>query len=548
MTPNRADATCLILASVALAVRRPARTRPGPRRPRRCSRRRPAPGCRASAPGGPRATARRRSSRDTTKRRAIARAASTSRAATRAARGRPTRKPSRTSAGVAPRARRGSVASAASTPSPGRRPRRAARAPSRSRGRVQVELAVAAEAREAGVREPVRPDGGRERAAPPRAAGAARGEVGEPRGARPRGGGREAAATTIAGQLERLEQLAADVDGDGEMPIRASTLRRPASSAASMLATALGRTAPPRRGSRPARAASSSSRRGCTARRRRPRPSRARGRRGYPRRRPRCRSGRAGRPRSSAVWTAPAARTDGTGSRAGSSSEAARRTGRRPRCPRGLRRARRRRVGRARPRARRRRSAAGHVASSRRTARCGARERPRTASSSPSRSTTTGRPSRTVSAPRGHAAQERRPAAELHLEVHDRAFALGVDRRVGDLGERLAEVVAGGTRDARPPGERRVVAHAPQRLVRVERHRPHVEAQLLGVQPEQVAQGGGRRGDALGRRGGGSVGGGVGRRHGNQGHCGAFCVGEDLARGVVQVAGGAGPTTSRRRP
>ena len=115
---------------------------------------------------------------------------------------------------------------------------------------------------------------------------------------------------------------------------------------------------------------------------------------------------------------------------------------------------------------------------------------------------------------RGHAAQERRPAAELHLEVHDRPLALGVDRRVGDLRERLAEVVAGGTRDARPPGERRVVAHAPQRLVRVERHRPHVEAQLLGVQPEQVAQGGGRRGDALGRRSRGS--GRLGRRPGTR--------------------------------
>ena len=149
---------------------------------------------------------------------------------------------------------------------------------------------------------------------------------------------------------------------------------------------------------------------------------------------------------------------------------------------------------------------------------------------------------------RGHPAQERRPAAELHLEVHDRPLALGVDRRVGDLRERLAEVVAGGTRDARPPGERRVVAHAPQRLVRVERHRPHVEAQLLGVQPEQVAQGGGRRGDALGRRSRGRVGRGVGRRLGNRDPGRALGVGEDLARGVVRAAGGAGPTTSRRRP
>ena len=102
-----------------------------------------------------------------------------------------------------------------------------------------------------------------------------------------------------------------------------------------------------------------------------------------------------------AVWTAPAARTDGTGSRAGSSSEAAASDRTRTSVPA--------RAASSAPAASRSSAtsspasplAAGHVASSRRTARCGARERSRTASSSPSRSTTTGRPTRTVSAPAG---------------------------------------------------------------------------------------------------------------------------------------------------
>ncbi len=99
----------------------------------------------------------------------------------------------------------------------------------------------------------------------------------------------------------------------------------------------------------------------------------------------------------------------------------------------------------------------------------------------------------------GHPAQQRRAPAELHLEVHHRALALGVDRRVGDLRERLPEVVGDRPRDAATAGERRVVAHAPQGLVGVEGHGAHVEPQLLGVEPEQVSEG--RRG-RTGRDGG----------------------------------------------
>ena len=104
-------------------------------------------------------------------------------------------------------------------------------------------------------------------------------------------------------------------------------------------------------------------------------------------------------------------------------------------------------------------AAAGQVASSVRTARCGARERTRTASSRPSRSTTNGRATRTVGGARRQPAEQRRPAAELHLEVHDRSLALRVDRRVGDLRERLAEVV--GDRAGRRGRDRRAACRRP---------------------------------------------------------------------------------------
>ncbi len=135
-----------------------------------------------------------------------------------------------------------------------------------------------------------------------------------------------------------------------------------------------------------------------------------------------------------------------------------------------------------------------------------------------------------------HAAQEGRPPTELHLEVHDRALALGIDRRVGDLGERLPEVVGDGSRDPAASGQRRVVAHAPQRLVAVDGHRPHVEAQLLGIQPVEIAQGGGGS-IGVGRCGVGgcrrlAVGG-----HGRGGRDDRdpdLLVGEHVARRVVQ--------------
>ena len=85
-------------------------------------------------------------------------------------------------------------------------------------------------------------------------------------------------------------------------------------------------------------------------------------------------------------------------------------------------------------------------------------------------------------------AEQRRPAAELDPEVHDDPLALRIDRRVRDLGERLAEVVGDRPVEPAATGGRRVVAHAPQRLVALERHRLDVEPGALGVEAGEVAQ------------------------------------------------------------
>ncbi len=91
-------------------------------------------------------------------------------------------------------------------------------------------------------------------------------------------------------------------------------------------------------------------------------------------------------------------------------------------------------------------------------------------------------------------AEERRPPAELDSEVHDGALALGIDRRVRHLGEGLAEMVGGGTVDPAEARDRGVVAHAPERLVTLDGHRPDVEPGVLGVEPGQEPEArGGRR-------------------------------------------------------
>ena len=90
--------------------------------------------------------------------------------------------------------------------------------------------------------------------------------------------------------------------------------------------------------------------------------------------------------------------------------------------------------------------------------------------------------------PARRSTEEGRPAAELDPQVHDDALALRVDRRVRDLGERLAQVVGDGPVEPGAAGRRRVVAHAPERLVGLERHRLDVEAGAFGVEAGEIAQ------------------------------------------------------------
>ena len=91
-------------------------------------------------------------------------------------------------------------------------------------------------------------------------------------------------------------------------------------------------------------------------------------------------------------------------------------------------------------------------------------------------------------------AEQRRATAQLDPQVHHDAFPLGIDGGVGDLGERLAQVVGDRPVEAAAAGRRRVVAHAPQRLVAFERHRLDVEPCAFGIEAGEVAH------DVVGRR------------------------------------------------
>ena len=61
----------------------------------------------------------------------------------------------------------------------------------------------------------------------------------------------------------------------------------------------------------------------------------------------------------------------------------------------------------------------------------------------------------------------------------DQLFADGVERRVGDLGEELLEVVEQQARTVREHGDRRVGAHRADGLGTVLRHRRHEQLELL---------------------------------------------------------------------
>ena len=86
------------------------------------------------------------------------------------------------------------------------------------------------------------------------------------------------------------------------------------------------------------------------------------------------------------------------------------------------------------------------------------------------------------------AAQQRGPSTDLHPQVHHDPLALRVDRRVRDLGERLPQVIGHRPVEPRATGRRRVVAHAPEGLVRLEGHRLDVQPATLGVETGEVAE------------------------------------------------------------
>jgi hypothetical protein len=79
-------------------------------------------------------------------------------------------------------------------------------------------------------------------------------------------------------------------------------------------------------------------------------------------------------------------------------------------------------------------------------------------------------------------------------QVHHHALTLWIDRRVGDLGEGLAEMVGDRPVESPTTGRRGVVAHAPQRLVALERHRLDIEPGSFCVETGEVTQ------DVVGRR------------------------------------------------
>ena len=283
-------------------------------------------------------------------------------------------------------------------------------------------------------------------------------------------------------------------DATALMPIRARVLRSPASKAADEVLDRVGRrqrlgAARARRARPPARSRAADGR---PSRRRRG-ASPSRGRRGRRRHRRRGPSGRAGPRRSARCGRHPAARIDGIGSR--SSENAASLSSRisTPASDAATAARASRSSAASRPAGP---SAAGQVASSRWMRRPPVASRVEQAGEV--RDDRAGQPQ--GPRPARRSAEERRPTAELHAQVHDDPLALRVDRRVRDLGERLAEVV--GDRAVEPPaaGRRRVVAHAPQRLVRLERHRLDVESGALGVEAGQVAERRGRAGAPRGRR------------------------------------------------
>ena len=114
---------------------------------------------------------------------------------------------------------------------------------------------------------------------------------------------------------------------------------------------------------------------------------------------------------------------------------------------------------------------------------------PERARARPSRSATNGRSRRDASAaPRGGPPSSggRRPSSTRRsMTARSRSGSIGGLVTWANAWRRWS---ATGRSSAAAAGRRRVVAHAPERLVALERHRPDVEAGALGVEAGEVAQ------------------------------------------------------------
>ena len=83
--------------------------------------------------------------------------------------------------------------------------------------------------------------------------------------------------------------------------------------------------------------------------------------------------------------------------------------------------------------------------------------------------------------------------ADITDERHHHLFADGIDGRVGDLREKLLEVIEQRLRLVGQAGERRIGSHGADRLLAVYRHRSHQEAHvLIGVTEGALAHQEGR--------------------------------------------------------
>ena len=83
--------------------------------------------------------------------------------------------------------------------------------------------------------------------------------------------------------------------------------------------------------------------------------------------------------------------------------------------------------------------------------------------------------------------EQARLATDRQPQGHHRALALRVDRRVGDLGEGLAQVRGHAPRAGGERSDRGVVAHAPGGLPGLGSHRLHQLANDLGVEAQRDA-------------------------------------------------------------